>query len=48
MAAVRYLEEREMAWLGQTVVARRERDGFYYPGDGACAQILITMDHLLY
>ena len=31
-AAVLYLQQQEGAWLGQTVVARKDSDGFYYPG----------------
>ena len=31
-AAVTLLEERGKRWVGQTVIARRESDGVYYPG----------------
>ena len=29
---VEYLQQREAAWVGLAVVARRDRDGFYLPG----------------
>ena len=29
---VKYLLEMERAWVGQAVIARKDKDGFYYPG----------------
>ena len=29
---VEYLQQRETAWVGRAVIARRDRDGFYLPG----------------
>ena len=30
---VRYLRRREEAWVGQAVLARRDKDGLYVPGE---------------
>ena len=32
-AAVSLLQEKCKRWVGQTVIARRERDGVDYPGE---------------
>lgn len=39
---VEYLRTRERAWVGEAVVARRDRDGVYVPG-----KLLIMYDHIL-
>lgn len=33
-AIVGYIHQQEQSWLGKAVVARRDSDGVYYPGEG--------------
>lgn len=39
--AVTLLQERDSCWVGQAVVARRDSDGVYYPGQSLSQPLLM-------